>query len=369
MLIVAALYLVLVWLVFLKLKLVRLSWGSGTLAALVGIFILAVFVAALNYITPSGRITVVGRVLEVTPNVSGQVIAIPVQTNVPVKAGSVLFQIDPPPFKYKVTSLEAALIGAEQQAEIQKANYAQATSNVAGLEAQLRFHQQRLADIQKLTRTGATTAFREQDMQDQVNVTQAQLQAAKAAQHSAKLATDSEVGGVNTTVVQTRAQLEQAKWELEQTTVRAPADGYVTVMALSVGDRALQARSVMSFIVTSDITIVGMFPQNGFRTIKPGAAVKLVFDNDPGRIYRASIVDIPEGVGQGQIAVSGTLARTNAIGGATVYPATVSIPADIDRRMLRLGTSGTATVFAERAGAIGIIASVLIWVSSYTAFL
>jgi multidrug resistance efflux pump len=50
-------------------------------------------------------------------------------------------------------------------------------------------------------------------------------------------------------------------------------------MALTVGDRALQARSAMSFIVIDEVTIVGMFSQNGFRTIKPGAAAMLVFDN------------------------------------------------------------------------------------------
>ncbi len=57
------------------------------------------------------------------------------------------------------------------------------------------------------------------------------------------------------------------------------------------------ARSAVSFIVTSDVTLVGMFSPNGFETIKPGAAVKIVFGNHPGRIYHAKIVEIPAGVG------------------------------------------------------------------------
>ncbi len=65
-------------------------------------------------------------------------------------------------------------------------------------------------------------------------------------------------------VAQIEAQLADAKWDLNQTTVRAPADGIVTLMALTVGDRALQARAVMSFIVTDDIMLIGMFPANGF---------------------------------------------------------------------------------------------------------
>jgi len=76
-----------------------------------------------------------------------------------------------------------------------------------------------------------------------------------------------------------------------------------------------------------------------------------------------------EGVGQGQIAVSGTLARVGSIGGTSAYPAVISLPADANRSILRLGTSGTATVFAENAGPIGLIARIVLWVQSYAAYL
>ena len=52
---------------------------------------------------------------------------------------------------------------------------------------------------------------------------------------------DSEIDGINTTVAQNEAELDDARWRLEQTTVRAPANGYVTLMALTPGDRALQS--------------------------------------------------------------------------------------------------------------------------------
>jgi multidrug resistance efflux pump len=369
MIIILILYLALVWLVFSKLELVKWNWTSGTITALLGAFILAVFLALLNFLTPSGTITVAGRVVEVTPNVSGDVVTIPVKPNALVKAGTVLFQINQAPFKYKVTQLQATLVGAKQQAEVLKANYEQATANVVGLDAQLKFHQKRVADIQSLTRTGASTPFREQDERDKMETTSNQLEAAKAMQRSAKISLESEIDGVNTMVAQTQAQLDQALWELEQTTVRAPSEGYVSSMFLAIGARALQARSAMSFVVASDTTIIGMFAQNGFRTIKPGAAVTLVFENDPGRLHKAKITEIPQGVGQGQIAVSGTLARTTALGGTTVYPALISIPETADPASLRLGTSGTATVIASDAGPIGLIAWVLIWINSYIAYL
>src|SRR5216684_2650033 len=369
MIIILCLYIVALWLVFSKFKLVRWGWLSGTVSVLIGVFILATFLALFNYLTPLGRVTVTGRVVVVTPNVTGQLVAIPVKPNVPVKANDVLFQIDPAPFQYKVSQLQASLAAAKQQTEILKSNYDQASANVVGLTAQVAFNAIRLGDIQKLAAEDANTQFQAQDRQNQYETALAQLNVAKAAQQSAKLALDSEIGGVNTTVAQIQAQLEDANWELSQTTIRAPADGYVTVVALSVGDRALQARSVMSFIVENEIIIVGMFSQNGFQTIKLGASVDIVFDNAPGRIYHAKITAIPKGVGQGQVAVSGTLARTNALGGATVFPAEISVPDDMSRDALRLGMSGNATAFAENAGVIGLLASILVWISAYTAYL
>ena len=369
MLIVLATYLVLVWLIFSRLKLIRWGWLSGAVTVLVGASILAVFLALFNSLTPSGSFVVGSRVVEVAPNVSGEVVEIPIKVNVPVKAGAVLFRIDPVPFQYKVDQLEASLAGAKQQVLQLKANYEQASANVEGLTKQLAYHSQRLADYEQMVGQGAQAEFRLQDTQVQRETVQFQLQAAKAAQLSAKLAMDSEIGGVNTTVAQFEAQLAHAKWELAQTTIRASADGYVTAMALSVGDRATQGHAVTSFIVTNDITIVGMFSPNGFQTIKPGASVKLVFDDDPGRIYHATVAGIPHGVGEGQIAVSGTLARVTSIGGAKVYPVVISIPGDIDTGRLKLGMPGKAWIFADHAGVIGLIMSVLVWISSYTAYL
>jgi len=368
-LIILTLYIVLAWLIFSKLKLLKWGWVSGTIVMLGGVFILSIFLALFNYLTPSGSFTVVARVAEVTPNVTGQVVEIPVKANQPVKAGTVLFRIDPAPFQYKVQNLQASLAQAKQQVKQLKASYEQASANVEGLTKQLAYLDQRLSDIKKLSSEQALSLFREQDTQVQQETTQAQLHAAKAGQDNAKLAMESEIGGVNTTVAKIEAQLSDAVWELEQTTVRAPADGAVTLVALTVGDRALQARSVMSFVVTDEIMIIGMFAPNAFASVKPGAVVKLVFDDRPGRIYHSKIAEIPLGVGQGQVAVSGTLARSGSITGAKAYPARISVPGDLDQAELRIGMPGSATAFAENAGVVGTLMSILVWISSYTAYL
>ena len=74
-------------------------------------------------------------------------------------------------------------------------------------------------------------------------------------------------------------------------------------------------------------------------------------------------------MGEGQISVSGNLARAGSVHGAKEFPALIVMPDKLDRDRLRLGMPGTARVFADNAGVIGIIGGILIWVSSYTAYL
>jgi hypothetical protein len=75
MAILGLIYAALVWLVFVRLRLLPWNWASGSVALVGGVVILAVFLGLLNNLTLSGPIVVVGRVVEVSPNVGGQVTA------------------------------------------------------------------------------------------------------------------------------------------------------------------------------------------------------------------------------------------------------------------------------------------------------
>ena len=94
--------------------------------------------------------------------------------------GDVEISVDPAPFQYKVSQLQASLAAAKQNVEILKANYDQATANVTGLTAQVAFNAKRLADIQKLAAEDANTQFQAQDRQNQYETALAQLNVAKA---------------------------------------------------------------------------------------------------------------------------------------------------------------------------------------------
>src|SRR6202012_6054063 len=88
-------------------------------------------------------------------------------------------------------------------------------------------------------------------------------------------------------VDQLSGQFEGAQWNLDKTVVRAPAEGYVTNLALRKGARVtnLPLAPVMAFIDTS-ATVIGVeIPQIDARFISPGQPVELTFKFAPGRIY------------------------------------------------------------------------------------
>ena len=104
------------------------------------------------------------------------------------------------------------------------------------------------------------------------------------------------------------AQLEGAQWNLDKTIVRAPADGYVTNLALRKGARVanLPLSPVMAFIDTSN-TIIGVeINQIDARYVAPGQEVEVTFKFAPGQIYTGKVESVLQAIATGQTQTSGT---------------------------------------------------------------
>jgi multidrug resistance efflux pump len=325
------------------------------LLLLIGLFI------PMNWGAPQGPLLVVRNSVAIVPNVSGQVIEVPVEANAPLKEGDVLFRIDPAPFEYKVKDLKAQLAAAEQKAEQLKASLDAATANVKALTAQLAFAQKRLDEYSQLARTDAASRFRLEDAQNQVNTLTAQLDAAKAQETNARLAATSEIDGVNTEVARLTAELGNAQWELEQTTVRAPAKGYVTNVGLRKGARAtnLPLAPAMAFIDTSN-TVVGVeLQQIDARYVEAGQPVELTFKFMPGTIYSGTVEGVLQAIATGQVQVSGAAAAPKSIQSAPFIARVRLDDANFADR-LPAGATGEAAIFTEHVKAAHVIRKVLL---------
>lgn len=311
MLIVLGLYAVLIWLIFFKFKV--LPWSRATQAAvgLVGLVIILVVIGLLNTRTPSGRVTVVARVVQIAPVVGGVVTSVPVAPNQPITAGTVLFEIDKTPYRAKLDEAKADLQIAEITYD----------------------RKQKLTNIN-------SNAISKQD-----------LDKARAVLAAA------------------RARIDRAQYDFDQTVITAPSDGVVTSLGVSVGDQAQPLSPVMPFIRTESLFLAGVFAQNGLDGMPPGTPVRIVFDRKPGRIYTSEVVEVAPGTSSGQISARADLLSALDIGSTGEALVVLAWPDGLDRDVATAGTVGSATAFGEEAGAMGILATVLLYMKMIGTYL
>ena len=226
-----------------KMKIVQfnLFWKCSPLIVLL-LLMFGPFIP-MGWGAPQGPAMVVRNSVSIVPNVAGEVTDVPVEANKPLKAGDVLFKIDPVPYQAQVDTAAA----------------------------QLKFEELRLSQMKQLQSTEAGRAFDVEQRQADVD----------------KL----------------KGQLLGAKYNLDQTVVRAPSDGYVTNLGLMKGARVanLPLSPVMAFIDTSE-TVVGVEIQQIYtRYIAAGQDVEITFKFLPGQVFAGKVVSVLESTAAGQV--------------------------------------------------------------------
>ena len=310
MLIVLAFFFLVVWLIFFKLE--WLPWNRGWKVTVysLALGIALVVVGALQHYTPVSTIAVVStHTQQIYPLVTGRVEKVYIGGAQAVSKGEQLFNIDARPFQYAVNKWTAS-------------------AKLAEIE---------LADAQKLV-TGGNIA----------RITRDQKQAAYD---------------------EARAQLENAQYELENTIVLAPADGYITLNTLRPGQRVSKQTAALTFIDLSDLVIIATIKQNGLSGIAPGKPATVTFSAAPGEIFQTEVAGSVLGVVQGQITIESASSPLQALEGAKdLYPIRVAFPEDAPAELRQPGKLAQVTVFTDEGNPINILAKILQWISTWVDF-
>lgn len=250
---------------------------------------------------PQGAALVVRNAVSIVPSVAGEVTEVPVVANTPLKAGDVLFKIDPTPYQAQVKTLEA----------------------------QLKLSSTRLAQMTQLFERESGRGFDVEQRQSEVD--------------------------------QLKGQLEGAQWNLDKTIVRAPADGYVTNLALRTGARVsnLPLSPVMAFIDTSSTIIGAEINQIDARYIEPGQEAEVTFKFAPGQIYKGKVESVLQAIATGQAQTSGTAVLPKAIEAAPFVVRIKLDDAEVTRN-LPAGSAGTAAIYTDHLKPTHIVRRVVL---------
>jgi RND family efflux transporter MFP subunit len=264
----------------------------------------------LQWGAPAGPAVIIRNAVSIVPNVAGQVVEVVVQPNQPVTKGDVLFRIDPTQYQAKVDQLAAQL----KLAELREQQFSQLEARDAG------------------------SRFKVEEAQ-------------------------ANVGSL-------RAQLADAQWQLDSTTVRAPANGFATNVALRPGSRvtAVPLAGAMPFFDTSEAIVGVQIHQIHARFIEPGQSADITFKEFPGQVFKGTIESVLPAISQGQVAVSGT-----AVAQAQLAPDPFYVRLKLDdpkvADKLKAGSYGQAAIYTSSMRAAHVIRRVMIWMQAWMNYL
>ncbi|MGR5210616.1 HlyD family secretion protein [Vibrio rotiferianus] len=347
------------------------KWTVPT-AVLGGVVLVGTLILLMNYNHPFTQIG--NQVFSTTPVVSGvrgRVIEVPVQPNQPLQKGDVLFRIDPVPFQAEVDKLRAKVKEASQGALGLESSVQEAEASVLKALAERDKAKREFDRYQRGFDRGAFTEQQLDTRRQAFKAAQAALEVAQSKQEQAQIALDSEVGGENTQVASLLAELRKAEFNLEQTVVTAPTDGYVTQLALRPGVMAvpLPLAPVMTFVHTEEKLYTAAFRQNSLQRLEPGFDAEFMFRALPGHVFKGEVVEVLPAIGESQFQARGSLLGTEALRTSGRVFVTLKITDDLTEYHLPMGTAVEVAVYSDSFTHVSVMRKVLIRMKSWQNYL
>ena len=286
-----------------KLGLIRMNsfWKVSPVIWMLGLFF--VLFVPMQWGAPSGAVNNYQSIMEIIPNVTGEVKTVDARPMEPLNQGDTIFTVDSTQYEAKVEQLEAQLVLA--QTNLQRA--------------------------EELMERGV-------GRQLDVDIYRAESDSLNA-------------------------QLQNARWELENTVVRAPSDGHVVALTLRPGQRVanLPLRSWVAFVGSESNLVVGI-PQSRLRYVEPGQEVEIALRFSPGQVVKGTVDRIVNVNASAQLIPSGVLPNVPTPADPAL-PFGVVIELDEDSREFAAipgGAVGTAAIYTDSVTATHVIRRIML---------
>jgi membrane fusion protein, multidrug efflux system len=240
--------------------------------------------------------------LMVSTDISGIVSEVNVKEGQTVKAGDVLFQVDPKPFSIALDSAKASLAQAALNIDSMKQDYRRILSDIASQEAQVSLAQANYDRADALVKTGSGSRATYDQMRFTLETAKKQLQALndQAKVQLARLAGNADIAPEDhPTYRQIKAQVDETQRQLDHTTVRAPFNGIVTqVAALQPGTylvaqtAALTNTGAVALVSSDDLWVDANMKETDLTHVRAGNHVDIYVDTYPDRAWSGTVESI-----------------------------------------------------------------------------
>ncbi|MBL5826342.1 HlyD family secretion protein [Serratia fonticola] len=349
------------------------KWTVPT-AALGGVVLVGALILLMNYNHPytfQAQKAVVS--IPITPQVTGIVSEVTDKQNTFIKKGDVLFKIEPTRYQARVDRLQADLMTAIHSIQVLQGQLDEAVAHTSGIIAE---RDRLYKDYQRYLRgsRAKVNPFSESDIDNARQNFLAQdalVKSSLAEQAQIKSQLNSVVNGEQSQIVSLRAQLTEAKYNLDQTVVRAPSNGYVTQVLIRPGTyaAALPLRPVMVFIPQQKRQIVAQFRQNSLLRLKSGDQAEIVFNALPGQVFQGRLTSILPVVPSGTYQAQGTLQSLSMIPGSDGVLAVIELEPNADVDALPDGIFAQVAVYSDHFTHVSVMRKVLLRMTSWMHYL
>lgn len=366
-------YVALAWAVFKIFRIPVNKWSVPT-AALGGVFLVGALILGMNYNHPY-TFTAQKAVISIplTPQVTGVVSEVTDKQNTLIRKGEVLFKIDPTRYQARVDRLKADLTTATHNVDAMKGQLEEAIANTTRVSAERdrlykdyqRYLQGSRARVNPFSESDIDNARQNYLAQD------AQVKASVADQAQIKSQLESMQNGEQSQIASLRAQLAEATYNLDQTTIRAPSDGYVTQVLIRPGTyaAALPLRPVMVFIPEQKRQIIAQFRQNSLLRLKPGDEAEVVFSALPGEVFPGKLTSILPVVPGGSYQAQGQLQSLTIAPGTDGVLAVIELQPNDEVDALPDGIYAQVAVYSDHFHHLSIMRKVLLRMTSWMHYL
>ena len=331
-----------------RLRRILMYWGVGIFLAIAGVL----YLMGGRYVASDDSYVHANKLM-VSTDVSGLVATVNVHEGQQVKAGDILFTLDPQPFQIALENAQAALASTVQDAESTRAMYRAAIGQIAAQQAQLNVNQQTYVRYQALAKQNAIAAMQVDTQRAAVLSAQATLASLQqtAATQLAKLNGNPNLPAEQTpSYLKAKAAVDEARRQLDHAVVRAPFAGTVgEVDSLQPGTLVVSALS--AFTTTSAVGLIGKdtwissdMKETDLTHVHAGNPVSIAVDTYPDCKWDGHVQSVSAGSDSSFSALPAENASGNWVKVVQRIPVRVAIDKSECDRPLRAGMSTVITI-------------------------
>jgi membrane fusion protein, multidrug efflux system len=302
---------------------------------------------------------VAGNVVQVTPQISGTVVAINIDDTELVQAGATLIKLDPADAKVALQQAEAQLAQTVREVRTLFTNNGALAANVAVREGDVQRARADLARRQELIGSGAVSSEEVAHAKSALQSAESALQATREQLASNRALTEHTTIAQHPNVQRAAAQVRTAYLNAARTELPAPITGYVAKRSVQIGQRVAAGMPLLSIVPLNTLWVDANFKEVQIAQMRIGQPVTLHADSYGSDVeYHGKVVGLAAGTGSAFALLPAQNASGNWIKIVQRIPVRISLePKELAANPLRIGLSMRVKVDIEHAAGNSLTAS------------